>query len=388
MKKRIYLDFAAGTPVDKNVLKGMTPYFSERFGNPGSLHSFGQEAIAAIDRSREILAAELQADFRNIIFTSSATEANNLAIRGVVEGSREYFTEKKINGRPKILVSAVEHESVLNAARSIKGVEVEVLPVDNAGRLDLEAFRSRLDARAVLVSVMFGNNETGALEPVAEIGKIISEFRKDAPYPLLHSDAAQAWGYSRIIPRELGIDLLTLSSQKVYGPKGAGALYINKEGILSPIIFGGEQEFGLRSGTENVPAITGFALAVAFAAKLRDKEGKRVRILRDYLWRETKKAFRGVEINGTMDKKMSLPHILNMRFPGMLAEESLSALDLQGFAVSSGSACKSRRAEPSYVLKAMGRSEEEAKEALRISLGRTTSKADIRKLIKTLKKLK
>ncbi|TSC59705.1 MAG: cysteine desulfurase [Parcubacteria group bacterium LiPW_15] len=394
--KRYYFDYAASAPVDKKVLGAMLPYFSEKFGNAGSLHSFGQEAITAVDKARDIIARELGADFRQIIFTGSATEANNLAIKGAFLGAKKYFKKNGIKGKPKIIVSAIEHESVLESARALlgEGAEVVCLPVDKNGFVREEILREKLDERTAVVSVMLGNNEIGTIQPVAKFAEIISEFKKNSKfytsgstfYPLFHTDAAQAFQYIDCNVSGLGIDLMTLSSQKIYGPKGAGVLYIKERSGLEPIISGGAQEFGLRSGTENVAAIVGFGEAVKITTGMRAKEAERVEGLKAYFLGETKKAIPNVSINGTANKKQTLPHVANINLPGRRAEELLTRLDLAGFAVSAGSACRSRSAEPSHVILALGYSEERARGSLRISFGRDTKKPDILKLIKEIKK--
>ena len=400
MQKRYYFDYAASTPVDGRVLKAMLPYFGEKFGNAGSLHSFGQEAITAVDGARGTVAKEIGADFRQIVFTGSATEANNLAIKGAFSAAEKYFKKNGIKGKPKIIVSAIEHGSVLEPARALidEGAEVVYLPVDKNGFVREEALRENLDERTAVVSIMLGNNEIGTIQPIAEFAKIISEFKTNSKfyipdstfYPLFHTDAAQALQYMDCDVNKLGVDLMTLSSQKIYGPKGAGALYVRKLPAanypLQTIISGGSQEFGLRSGTENVAAIVGFAEAVKIAVKMRAKEAKRIAGLKAFFLGETKKAIPNVSINGTVNKKQTLPHIININFPGRPAEELLTRLDLAGFAVSTGSACRSRSAEPSHVILALGYGEERARGSLRISFGRNTKKPDILKLIKEIRR--
>ena len=294
--KRLYFDYAASTPVDPTAARAMRPYFSEKFGNPGSLHSFGQEAIAAVDRAREIVAASLGAGFREIIFTSSATEANNLTLYSAYFRFKEQYPAMT----PKLIVSAVEHESVLEAARFLqsRGAALSVIPVDTHGVVDMKRLKAELDESVCIVSVMYVNNEAGTVEPVAEISEIIRDFRESrivnnesrkdsrsihgsrfmvhgSSFPLFHTDAAQAFQFFDCNVKDLGVDMLTLSSQKIYGPKGAGALYVRQAsgikyqdagmtrdaGRLTPMIHGGGQEFGARSGTENVQAIVGFAAA-------------------------------------------------------------------------------------------------------------------------------
>ena len=384
--KRIYLDYAATTPVDAGVARAMakTP-----FGNPGSLHSFGQEAIAAVDASRETIARTIGAEFREIIFTSSATEANNLALRGAVARWRlekHGKLEKHSAQTPRIIISAIEHESVLETARELErdGVEVISIPVDQHGIVDLAHIKKSLNENTVLVSIMYANNEIGAIQPIAEIAKTIRVF---TPHALFHIDAVQAFQFLNCDVRELGVDMMTLSSHKIYGPKGAAALYVRNAdnrrvaSSLRPLIFGGGQEFGMRSGTENVPAIVGFAKAVEITETVRTKESKRIAILRDQLWRGIKKICPEAELNGaaktTAAATAMLPNILNIYFPGHAAQDLLTRFDLAGLAVSSGSACRSRAFESSYVIEALGYSKERAKSSIRFSLGRPTTKAEI-----------
>lgn len=444
--KKIYLDYAATTPVDPAVLKAMQPYFSKKFGNPGSLHSFGQEASAVLDQSREVIAKSIGADFREIIFTSGATEANNLALRGAIEalkicfqktpsisparksrlgrlaslsslrsepcplGLRDTFSNKFL--APKIIVSPVEHESILEVARDLekKAVEVLYVRVDKNGLVDLWQLEKELDERTILVSVMYANNEIGVVEPIEEIAKIIKEFREEnnSIYPLFHTDATQAFQYIDIKPKEIGIDLMTVSSHKIYGPKGVGALYIDKKITknfkLAPVLTGGGQEFGLRSGTENVAAIVGFAKAIelvsslrlrrglpdsvvqaGFGRQARELEDKRIRGLRDYFWREIKKVYPKAELNGPALTSNRLPNNLNIYFPRKSAEDLLIKFDMAGIAVSAGSACSARSSKPSYVLEACGFPAERIKSSLRITLGRPTTEAEIDEAIRRIK---
>jgi cysteine desulfurase len=417
--KRIYLDYAATTPVDLRVLRAMQSYFSEKFGNPGSVHSFGQEAIAAVDRSRETIANAIGAGFREVIFTASATEANNLALHGVMVA--------RPAGPARIIVSAIEHESVLETARALAGDDVEVfsIPVDDRGVVDLEILKASLNERTVLVSIMYANNEIGTVQPIVEIAKIIKEFRashlgktRAFPWPLFHTDAAQAFQFFDCNVDMLGVDLMTISSHKIYGPKGAGALYIRSSSArsLKPFILGGGQEFGLRSGTENVPAIVGFAEAVklvvpASTLTFRAKEARRIGELRDVLWQGIKKLYPEAEWNGggietgsgsgtklgsqsVLQATTFLPNILNVYFPGCAAQDLLTRFDLAGLAASSGSACRSRALESSYVIEALGMdggatdavfAKQRAKESIRFSLGRPTTAADIAGALKVIK---
>ncbi len=382
--ERIYLDYAASTPVDPRVLKAMEPYFSKNFGNPSSLHFFGQGAIAAVDKGRETIARILGAHFREIIFVSSATEANNLALRGVIGNS-------KIEN-PEIITSVIEHESVLDTCRDLakRGTLIHYLPVSGQGFLDLEKLKEVLSDKTVLVSIIYVSNEIGVVEPISEIGKIIKEFRlkKKSDYPLFHTDAAQATQFLNIKVDDLGVDLMTLSSQKIYGPKGMACLYLreakNKELIL-PFITGGGQEFGLRSGTENVPAIVGFAKAAELIEENKAQEEGRIKALRDYFWGELRKAKPELELNGDPDKRLA--NNLNIYFPGHDTEELIVKLDLEGLAVSAGSACAGRNPEPSYVVSSLGLGEDRAASSLRITLGRPTTKREIDKALEMIIKI-
>ncbi len=384
--RRIYLDYAATTPVDRMVLRAMQPYFQKRFGNAGSLHSFGQEAVAALDAARGTVAHAIGASFREIIFTGSATEANNLAIRGVVSGSGI--------ARPKIIVSSIEHESVLETAKTLErshGAEVVYLPVDQQGVVDLERLRTALDERTVLISILYANNEIGTVQPITEIIKLMGDFySKVQRRPLFHTDASQAFQFFDCDVRSLGVDLMTLSSHKIYGPKGAGALYARGQKSLEPLIMGGGQEFGFRSGTENIPAIVGFAEAMRIAVVMRKKETRRIGELRDYLWRGIKRIYPRAKVNGVdrefPDDRRILPNMVNVYFSGHKAQDLLTELDLRGLAVSSGSACRARATEPSYVIEALGFSRARAESSVRFSLGRPTRRGDISGALEILKR--
>ncbi len=385
---RIYLDYAASTPVDSLVFNAMKPYFSEKFGNPGSVQSFGQEAIAAVDISRETIARTIGSEFRNIIFTGSATEANNFAIRASV---KKYLSEHKTDdARPRLIISSVEHESVLETARELenKGVEVIFLPVDKNGIVNLQMLESSLNDHTILVSVMYANNEIGTIQPITEISKIIKDFKSRQSsianlQPLLfHTDAVQAFQFLDCNVKELGVDMMTLSAHKIYGPKGIGCLYLRQP--LVSIMSGGGQEFGMRSGTENVPSIVGFSKAVEIRSHLLGPANKQISGLRDYLWRGIKRIRPNVILNGGTGRNF-LPNILNVYFPGQEAQDILTRLDLQGVAASSGSACRSRAIEASYVITALGYAKERANSSVRFSLGRPTTKKDIDRALAVIK---
>jgi len=430
--KRIYLDYAATTPMDMKVKKAMAPYFSAPpaggFGNPGSLHFFGQKAMTAVDESREKIAKAINADFREIIFTGSATEANNLALRGVVKKFKIKDLRFKI---PRIIVSAIEHDSILETCRDLEREEIEIiyLPVNKQGIIDLKKLKESLNERTVLVSIMCANNEIGIVQNIAGISKIIKDFKKEnffSKYPLFHTDAVQAFQFLDCDVNKLGVDLMTLSAHKIYGPKGIGTLYINSKlqtpnykqilnsknkiqnkktkiwdlgfgiwdlPVVKPLTTGGGQEFGLRSGTENVAAIVGFAKAIELVSNSRELENKRARQLTDYFWRELKKLSPKAEINGLKDLRFmiydlrKLPNILNVYFPNQNSQDLLIKLDLNGIAVSSGSACSARATKPSHVLKAIGLSDKKIKSSLRFSLGKFTTKEEINRALKIIKKL-
>lgn len=402
---RVYFDYAATTPIDPDVEKAMKPYFglpSAKFGNPNSLHSFGQIARGAVDESREKIAQTLGVGFREIIFTGSATEANNLALRGVVKGFR------KRNGKSdgvRIIVSAIEHESVLETARDLEsdGVEVVYLPVSRQGKIDLKKLKEALNEQTALVSVMRVNNEIGTIQDVVKISQVIKEFKISqnfSLYPIFHTDAAQAFQFLNCRVDELNVDLMTLSAHKIYGPKGIGALYFrdikSNTSYLMPATTGGGQEFGWRSGTENVPAIVGFAKAIELAEENRAKETKRIMELKNYFWEKLKIIYPNAAINGFTPEKFeavglrhhnALPNILNIYFPRHSAEELLIKLDLRGIAVSRGSACVSFSAKPSYVLQSLGFPEKRINSSLRFSFGKFTQKEELGRTLKVLREI-
>lgn len=378
LKQPLYFDNASTTPILPEAKEELLRYLGDNFGNAGSLHSLGQEAVRALDKSREVIANSLRANFRQIIFTSSATEANNLAIKGV-------FEEKKNISNPRIIISAIEHESVLESAMSLErlGAEIIVLPVDNLGYVKKEPLFEYLNERTILVSLMHGNNETGVIQPIKDLARIVKAFDKKI---LFHTDAAQSFPYVDCSPDELGVDMLTISSHKSYGPKGAAALYLREESMIHPIIHGGGQEFGLRSGTENVAAIAGFAKAVEMLMPEREKNRKRIRDLAFYFF-ESLKDFTDIEINGPFFKVERLPHIINIYFHEQKAEELLLKLDQAQICASAGSACRSRAIQKSHVLSAMGLSEGRIEKSLRFSFGIFNSIENIKDSMERMKKI-
>lgn len=396
--KKIYLDHAASTPVDSRVLRAMQPYFSARFGNPGSLHAYGQEAMAAVDASRARIAEAMKVSFRDILFTSSATEANNLALQGVVRHAMAHGIE-----RPRVIVSAGEHESVLAPARALAaiGADLVIIPISKEGGVDRRALADALTPATVLVSIIYVSNELGAVAPLRAIAGDIAAYKAKAPrgsaspYPLFHTDAAQAFRYFSCLPHELGVDLMTLSGQKIGGPKGIGCLYAREavHPFITPLCTGGGQELGLRAGTENVPAIVGFAEAIARAVALRTSARKHVasvvgaflgamRELPDVAFQGPLRNFRKGSSVLSIDE--ASPHIVSVLFSGHNAADMLMALDMRGIAVSSGSACDSRAERPSHVItSALGA--KAAAETLRFSFGPETTLQDVRAAARALK---
>ncbi len=370
MSKKIYLDNASTTPVEKEVLKEMIPYFSEKFGNPSSIHGLGQEAKVAIDKSRKKIANFLGCDSEEVIFTGSATEANNIFIRGVL-GSFE---------NPHVITSAIEHDAVLKTVKK-SGVDYTVLKVDEDGFVNPEDLKKKIKKETVLVSVMYANNEIGTIEPIKRIGEMIEKENEGRDRKILfHTDAAQAAGYLSCNVDELGVDGLTLSGHKIYGPKGVGVLYKGSSVNMRPIIYGGGQEEGLRSGTYNTPLIVGMAKAVELIKEKNKKE--KTEELRDYLIREVLK-IKDASLNGP--KKSRLPNNTNFSFQGAEGESLVMILDQEGISTSTGSACSSKTLEPSHVLKAIGLKDLQAHSSLRVSLGRKTTKKDLDKFLAVLK---
>ncbi len=366
MQKPVYLDYQATTPVDPEVLEAMIPYFSEQFGNPASFsHSFGSQARAAVEEARQKVASLIGAKEKEIIFTSGATEANNLAILGIAEAY-------KGKGR-HIITAATEHKAVLDPCEHLKkrGFEVTVLPVDRYGLVEPGDVQEAINDKTILITIMMANNEIGTIGPIAQIGTIAKQ-----KGVIFHTDAAQAFGKIPVDVESLGVDLLSLTAHKMYGPKGIGALYVRSKGPrvhLSPIIFGGGHEKGLRSGTLNVPGCVGLGKACEIAEDVMEEECKRVLLLRDKLQDGILGGLEHVHLNGHPEKR--LPNNLNLSFESIQGDALILAL--QGLAVSSGSACTSETFEPSHVLLACGVGEDLASSALRFSLGRFTTEKEI-----------
>ena len=386
------MDHAATTPVDARVLRAMTPYFTEEFGNPSNLYAVGLRAKEAIAEAVRKIAGVLNCAPDEFIFTGSATEADNLALRGLMRTVRGLTQNSFRDGqrqvsvvpRPRIIISAVEHKAVLETARDLEkdGVEVIYLPVDRYGVVDPEELKSALNERTVLVSVMYANNEIGVVQPIAEIGELIKKFRGTTALPIFHTDAVQAIQYLDCNVERLGVDLMTLSAHKLYGPKGIGGLYVRRGVNIRPIIFGGGQQRGLRAGTENVPAIVGFGEAVKLASSVKSQESRRIKKLRDKLEKGIFKTIPKVVLNGYPTKR--LPNFLNVSVLDIEGEAALLYLDEKGISVNTGSACNSQSLEPSYVLTALGRPYEYIHGSIRFTLGRGTTASDINYVLRVL----
>lgn len=370
---RVYLDYAATTPVDKRVLQAMQPYLAGDPGNTMSLHFFGQQAKLALENSRQILADLIKAEPGEIIFTSSATESNNLALKG-------FALANKAKGN-HIIISSIEHPCVIESAEWLKrhGFEVTELAVDKYGMASLEELEKAIRKNTILVSIIHASNEIGTIQPVAELGKVC--LKKGVCF---HTDASQSFGKVDIDVKKMNIGLMTTSSHKIYGPKGASFLYVKKGIVLEPVLHGGGQENGLRGSTVNVPAVVGFAEAASISYKQMAAENKRLIKLRDKLIKEVLK-IKNSHLNGHPKKR--LPNNANFWFDFVEGESLVMRLDLEGIACSTGSACSSFKLEPSHVLLALGLRPEQAHGSLRVSLGRFTTEKEINQLIKVLPKI-
>jgi len=365
--RRIYVDHGATTPTDPRVVEAMLPFFTEKFGNASSVHRFGQEAREAVDRSREIIASAIGASPQEVVFTSGATEADNFAVLGAAWANE---------GRGRhIITSAVEHHAVLEPCRFLesRGFAVTYLPVDPTGRVDPDDARRAIRDDTILISVMHANNEIGTLEPVAEIGRLARERGI-----LMHTDATQSVGILPVNVDALSVDLLSMSAHKRYGPKGVGALYIRKGSRVARVQHGGAHERNRRAGTENVAGIVGFGAAVAIALETMADEASRLRRLRDRLG-DGLARIDGARLNGHPTER--LPGTVNVSFEAADSESILLALDLQGVAASSGSACTSGSLEPSHVLAAIGLPPELAAGTVRFTLGRGNTDQDVDDLL-------
>ncbi len=397
--RRIYLDYAATTPLKKAVFDRMKEIFKV-FGNPSSVHNFGQEATKILDEMRMEAGKIIKTDFRGIIFTGSATEANNLAIRGVVK--RYLETTRRDNMiPPQIIISGGEHESIRKTAEDLsqEGMEVVVLPIYEDGRIRIEDLENAITDRTAIVSIIHTSNETGSVNDMRPISKIVKASREkmrrkidqDHNYPLLHADVVQGFGTNDINFETLGADMMTLSAHKIGGPKGIGILAMSDEftktvktRIIKPTITGGDQEMGFRAGTENIALIAGMIKAMQITDKDRNKNIEHLKEIKNALWRGIKEIYPRAEVNG--DTSFSSPHILNVCFPDILSENIVTQLDLKGVMISHGSACKAKSVEVSKTIMAMY-DKKRASESVRFSFGPETTLREVREAIRVIKTL-
>ena len=363
--ERIYLDHAATSPIHPKVISRMMEVMETQYGNPSSIHSFGRETRQILDNTRQELADSIQAKPNNIILTSGGTEADNLAVIG--------YAEKNKHLGKHIITTSIEHHAILHSCQELekRGYEVTYLPVDETGMISIEDLQAELREDTTLVTIMFGNNEVGTIQPIREIGEILSEHQA-----AFHTDAVQAYGVENLNVQDLKVDMLSVSAHKINGPKGIGFLYVQDGIQLSQLAFGGEQERKRRAGTENVPAIAGFCEAVKISLENLNDKRKLYQGFKDVFIEKLKNNDISFELNGSLDK--SLPHVLNLSFPGTNVEAMLVNLDLAGIAVSSGSACTAGSIDPSHVLVAMfGKNSERLTNSIRFSFGLNNTREQV-----------
>ena len=374
LSNKVYFDYAATTPVDERVLKVMLPYFNEIFGNPSSTHTFGQQADAALDNSRASIAEALNCRPDEVVFTSCGSESDNLALRGAA------FMARQQRGANHILIAPLEHHAISLTARQLAdtyGFEVEYLPVDHYGIVHPDDVRERLRSKTAVVSVMVANNEIGSINPISDIGAICRE--KEI---LFHSDAVQAAAHLKTDVQALNVDLLSLGGHKFYAPKGVGALYVRKGTPLLPHMTGGGQEFRLRAGTHNIPYIVALAEAFRLVQEEREIRAARLRPLRDRIITDVLEKIPAVQLTG--HPTLRLPNHASFVFQGVDGNTLLAALDMAGFACSSGSACKTGNPEPSEVLTALGLPRDWALGSLRVTLGLDTTPEKVNAFLNVL----
>jgi len=379
--RRIYLDNSATTPVDPEVVEAMLPYLTSKFGNASSIHFFGQETKAAVDKARHQVAALMNARPNEIVFTSGGTESNNLAIRGLIQAQSQRSTQPL-----HIITSTIEHSAVKNVCEDLEksGVEVTYLPVNENGLVRVNDVKNAVRENTVLISIMSANNEIGTIQPVTEIGRLVRELRKDGRKIWLHTDAVQAVGKMPVDVEEIGCDLLSMSGHKIYAPKGIGALYIRRGTRLHTQNIGGRQERGIRGGTEPVSQIVALGKACEIAKDSLDESTQRLGQLRDRLEQGIAESIHDIVPNG--DRTSRLPNISNISFRAIEGEGLLINLDMQGVAVSTGSACSSGSLEPSPVIRALGRDDELARGAIRFSFGKENTAEDVDRVLEILPK--
>jgi len=371
---RTYLDYAATTPTHPEVVKAMLPYFSDAFGNPSTLYSYGQEARKAVETARNKIASLINAHSEEMVFTSGGTEADNFAIKGVA-----YANEHNGN---HIITTPIEHHAVLEPCKFLekRGFTVTYLPVGKYGLVDPQDVKNAITDKTILISVMHANNEVGTIEPIAAIGKIAKERGI-----IFHTDAVQTVGHIPVDVDKLGVDLLSISAHKFYGPKGIGALYIRKGTKLAPFIHGGAQEKGQRAGTENTPGIIGFSKAVEIAMQEMTEERTRLSHLRDRFIKGLLEQIEQIQVNGHPTER--LPNNVNITIDSTRGDLMLLKLESEGIYASTGSACSSSNPEPSHVLLALGLSPEQAGSSLRFTLGRETTESDIERVLEVLARI-
>lgn len=377
--KKIYLDYASLTPLDRKVEKEMKKWNKKGPLNPSSIHRSGVEAKKALEQGRAMTASFLSAHADEIIFTSGGTEANGLALEGALRTAHRDGYAK-----PNLIISAIEHSSIISLVQMLEkqGVDVTRLPVNEKGMISISDLKKALKPETCMVSIMMVNNEIGTVEDIREIAKTIRHTRKNGSvYPLFHTDACQSALYYDLNVQKLGVDLLTLDGNKIYGPRGMGILYVKRGTPIEPIIYGGGQENGMRAGTENIPGVMGFAKSLHIAAEVREKESARLFELKKYFATELQKIHPDIKINGDLEK--GAPHILNISIPNIDSEFFVLQLDAKGIECSTKSACL-RDEDESYVLKAIG---VDSKKSVRFSFGRGTSKGELKKVIGIIKRI-
>ncbi len=364
--RQVYLDNNSTTPVDERVLQAMLPFLKEHFGNASSVHTFGREAKTALEKSREKVAAVIGADPSEIYFTSGGTESDNIALMGTA-----WYQEKKKN---HIIISSIEHHAILEAAKFLekRGFAVDYLPVDKEGFVSPDILRQKVTDKTSIVSIMHANNEVGTIQDIAALSEIAH--RAGAAF---HTDAVQTAGKVKIDVKALGVDLLSMSGHKIFGPKGTGVIFIKRSHKITPLSHGGHHEKKRRAGTENVPGIVGFGAALELADSMRESEHHRLAQLADHFIDEVQKRIPRVYLNGPRDNERRVPSTVNLSFEYIEGESIILSLDMKGVAVASGSACTSGSLEPSHVLTAMSVPVELAQGSIRFSMGRFTSREDI-----------